>query len=94
MAYSDDPAESGRFVHFLVDRVHVLEHRIAIDRGKRLAAVALAIGPYFFRANQFWDYPNACRFTLQTTQAGLAHHLGLMDEFLSASAEDQRAQPI
>ena len=72
---------------FLVDRKHVLETGIgkeAMPHGYSYKTwMALAIGPKFFTAADFWDYENYERFDIDATDEAIIHNLKLMDEFFN-----------
>jgi hypothetical protein len=76
-----DDVESGYFIRFLLDRRHVIEYKIAVDRGLLLSIVSLAIGPQYFTPGDFWDYKNAQRFSLEASTDAVDCNLKLLDEF-------------
>ncbi|MED5596344.1 hypothetical protein [Janthinobacterium sp. P210006] len=69
------------YVRYLLERKHVVEYRIAQDRGGFIAIPSLAIGPHYFNPGEFWDYKNSRRFTLEASIEGIEHNLKLLDEF-------------
>lgn len=72
----------GYFVRYLLDRKHVVEYRIANDRGFFLSILSLAIGPHYFNPGDFWDYENSERFKLEASTEAIVYNLTLLDEFL------------
>jgi hypothetical protein len=81
--HPDKDMDSGYFVRFLLERKHVVEYRIANDRGFFLSILSLAIGPHYFPPADFWDYENSQRFSLEASTEAIVHNLKLLDEFLT-----------
>jgi hypothetical protein len=84
---SKSPGAEGQgdyFVRFLLDGKHVVEYRIAEDRGTFLSIVSLAIGPHYFSPGDFWDYKNSQRFTLEASTDAVSYNLNLLDEFFDS----------
>jgi hypothetical protein len=81
--YPDKDDDSGYFVRFLLDRKHVVEYRVANDRGLFLSILSLAIGPHYFPPTDFWDYENSQRFNLEASTEAIVHNLELLEEFLA-----------
>ena len=73
------------YMHYLVDRKHVIRYGIGQDRNMWLGSVVLAIGPSYFCAADFWDYQNFERFKLGASTEAVEHNLKLLDEFLGYS---------
>jgi hypothetical protein len=80
--FPNENVDSGYFIRFLLDRKHVVEYRIAKDRGFFLSILSLAIGPHYFTPADFWDYENSQRFSLEASTEAIVHNLKLLDEFL------------
>lgn len=70
------------YMHYLVDRKHVIRFGVGQDRHVWLGSVALAIGPSYFGAADFWDYQNDERFKMEASTEAFEHNLKLLDEFL------------
>ena len=77
------PADYQKYeTEFLLDRRYVVKYQIGVDREINMGVLALAIGPYYFGAADFWSYKDSERFTLEATTEGVEKNLGLLDEFL------------
>lgn len=74
--------DADYFVRFLLEKKHVVEYRITEDRGYFISVPSLAIGPHYFNPEEFWDYENSQRFTLEASTEGIERNLKLLDEFL------------
>ena len=70
------------YLHYLVDRRHVIRYGIGQDRNVWVGGLELAIGPSYFEAADFWSYANSERFTLEASTEGVERNLALLDEFL------------
>jgi len=79
---NDGEAEGDSYVRFLIDRKHVIEYRITVDRGMDLAIPSVAIGPHYFPPVDYWDYRNSQRFSLSPDIEALKHNLSVLDDFL------------
>lgn len=66
---------------FLIDRRYVAKYLIGWDRSY-LGTLLLAVGPHYFSAADFWDYPNYERFSIEATTEAVERNLSLLDEFL------------
>jgi hypothetical protein len=66
---------------FLIDRKYVAKYTIGWDRSY-LGVIQLAIGPHYFSAADFWDYPNHERFSIEASTEAVERNLSLIDEFL------------
>ncbi len=69
---------------FLLDRRHVIKYSMGYDRGGLLGAVAIAIGPIFFSAADFWSYEDSKRFKMEVDSEAVLHNLRMLDIFLGA----------
>lgn len=82
MLYPSDNDLDEYYYRFLMNRKHVIEYKIAKERGTLIGVVSLAIGPHYFYPFDFWDYENSQRFDLDPTTEAIHRNLLLMDEFL------------
>jgi hypothetical protein len=80
--FPDEDEDVGYFVRFLLDRKHVVEYRIAKDRGFFLSILSMAIGPHYFTVADVFDYDSLQRFELAASTEAVIHNLKLLDEFL------------
>ena len=78
----DEYIEFGYYIRFLLDGKHVVEYRIANDRGFFLSILSLAIGPHYFPIIHLWDYENSQRLSLDASTDAIENNLKLLDEFL------------
>lgn len=69
------------YLHYLIDRIHVIKYGFGVDRGYLIGEVALGIGPAYFRPAAFWSYEDSERFTMEVTEDSIRHNLELLDEF-------------
>lgn len=69
------------FLHYLVDRVHVIRCGFGIDRNMLIGGVDIGIGPVYVDAADFWSYEDSERFSMDVTQDAIWHNLRLLDEF-------------
>ena len=92
-----DSEENGFFyVHFLINRKHVIRYSVGRDRGIFVGGVSLAIGPHYFGPYDFWDYENSERFSMEASTEAVENNLSLLDEFLGyafAISKIQRLDP-
>lgn len=72
----------GMYLHFLVDKKHVIRYGFSIDRDRCVGGPELGIGPVYFDAAYFWTYEDSRRFVGQLDAQSVFHNLRLMDEFL------------
>lgn len=70
------------YEHFLLDRKHVFRYGIGEDRRMMVGSLELGIGPHYFSAADFWDYPNFKRFSIEASTESVERNLSLFDEFL------------
>jgi hypothetical protein len=73
------------FLHFLVDKRHVIRYGFGVDRNVLVGGVEIGIGPHYFGAAAFWSYENSMRFINSLETDAVFHNLRLLDEFWKAS---------
>lgn len=69
------------FLHYLIDRKHVVRYGFGEDRGIPVGGFELAIGPQYFGPADFWSSDNFWRFSNEVTPDGIEKNLLLLDEF-------------
>jgi hypothetical protein len=72
----------GTYLHFLVDRRHVLRYGFSFDRGMWVGGLQLGIGPGYFAPAYFWSYEDSTRFSMELDSQSVFRNLRLLDEFL------------
>lgn len=79
----------------LLERKHVFQYNIGMDRNVTVGGISLAIGPHYFEPAQFWSYENSRRFSMETSVSAIQQNLRLLDEFLGypSNGQGQSAQP-
>jgi len=77
-----NPEWDWTYLHFLIDRRHVIRYGFGVDRNMLLGGLELGIGPHYFGASAFWSYENAKRFIDTVNTESVFHNLRLLDEFL------------
>ena len=78
---SENKDWNTQYLHYLIDRKHVIRYGIGIDRGFVLGGVEIAIGPSYFSAHDFWSFENSKRFSLNCDEDTIKRNLALLDEF-------------
>lgn len=74
------------YLHFLVDKRHVIRYGFGVDRDVLLGGVEIGIGPHYFGAAAFWSYENSTRFINSVDTDAVFHNLRLLDEFWKTTA--------
>ena len=69
------------FLHFLIDKKHVIRYGFGVDREILVGGVEIGIGPHYFGAAAFWSYENSTRFINSVEADAVFHNLRLLDEF-------------
>jgi hypothetical protein len=73
----------GAYLHFLLDRQHVIRYGFSLDQGRWVGGLQLGIGPEYFSPAYFWSYEDSERFADGLDAASVFHNLRLLDEFLA-----------
>lgn len=79
---SENKESGSTYLHYIIDRKHVIRYEVGEDRGLVVGGVELGIGPHYFRAAYFWTYENSERFSIEVSTGSVIHNLSLLDEFL------------
>jgi hypothetical protein len=69
------------FLHFLVDKKHVIRYGFGVDRGVFTGGVEIGIGPHYFGPAAFWSYEDSTRFSSELDTQSVFHNLFLLDEY-------------
>lgn len=87
---SRDDEWGWTYLHFLVDRVHVIKYGFGVDRGILRGGIAMGIGPHYFGPESFWSYEDSLNFVYTVDTDSIFHNLRLMDEFWEAKGNGAR----
>jgi hypothetical protein len=76
-----DEGEGRTYLHFLIDKKHVIRYGFALESGVWMGRTELGIGPEYFDPGLFWSVEDSTRFVSPLDAQSVHHNLGLLDEF-------------
>lgn len=86
-----DISQGAMAIYYLLDKKHVLQYSVGLDDkgwGTTTSMIMLGIGPHYFSPAAFWSYENFRRFKITADPFDININLQLMDEFLTAQADN------